>query len=174
MPGIKIASPMTSREYSSVYEDFMNGDDVVYVSEHRKSYDYEGTLEDSLHKTSDMVLFPISITRFAAEKAKSILENRGYKISIAHQLWLKPFVVKDSWSTALKNSRYGGMVLDDDYVDGMAKNIAHDLNLHSNTRIYTLGLENKTAGFSKETDNLPPSAEKIVEYVLKIVKNEEN
>ena len=173
MPGIKIVSPMTSEEYTSVYEDFMNGDDVIYVSEHRKSYDYEDVLKDTLYEESDMVLFPISITRFAAEEAKRILEIKGYKISIAHQLWLKPFIVKDSWSSALKNSKYGGLVLDDDYADGIAKNIAHDLSLCSNTRIYTLGLEDKTAGFSNETDNLPPSAEKIVKYVLEIIKNEE-
>ena len=39
MPGIKIASPMTPNEYVSVYNKFMQDDEVYYISEHRKSYD---------------------------------------------------------------------------------------------------------------------------------------
>ena len=39
MPGIKIASPMTPKEYITVYNHFMKDDNVYYVSEHRKSYD---------------------------------------------------------------------------------------------------------------------------------------
>ena len=62
------------------------------------------------------------------------------------------------------------MVIDDDYEDGVARAIAHKLMLHPNvaTRppVYTLGLENRSAGFSKETDNLPPTAEKIVQEVV--------
>ena len=84
-------------------------------------------------------------------------------------MWLKPFVFQDSWKTTLKNSKYGGIVLDDDYEAGVAKNIAHDMMLKTNKKIYTLGLEDRTAGFHRSVDNLPPSAEKIVEKVLKIV-----
>ena len=40
MPGIKIFSPMTSKEYKAVYKKFMKDDSVYYISEHRKSYNY--------------------------------------------------------------------------------------------------------------------------------------
>jgi len=39
MPGIKIVSPMTPKEFKSVYKSFMKDDSVYYVSEHRGSYD---------------------------------------------------------------------------------------------------------------------------------------
>ena len=41
--------------------------------------------------------------------------------------------------------------------------------LKSNKKVYSLGLENRTAGFDPKVDNLPPSPEKIVEYVLKLL-----
>ena len=34
-----------------------------------------------------------------------------------------------------------------------------------------MGLKNKSAGFSKETDNLPPNCLEIVERVKKIIKS---
>ena len=37
MPGIKIASPMSPLEYKEVYDYYMNNEDPVYISEHRKS-----------------------------------------------------------------------------------------------------------------------------------------
>ena len=43
--------------------------------------------------------------------------------------------------------------------------------LKSNKKVYSLGLENRTAGFDPKVDNLPPSPEKIVEYVLKIINS---
>ena len=118
-----------------------------------------------------MVLFPISITRFEAMKAHDILKEKGYKVSVIHQLWLKPFVFKETWNEALKNSKYGGIVLDDDYEDGVSKSLAHEMMLSANKEVYTLGLEDRTAGFHSKVDNLPPSAEKIVDYVLSIVEN---
>ena len=44
MPGVKIVSPMTPKEYKSIYKSYLNDDDVYYVSEHRGSYDNEKEL----------------------------------------------------------------------------------------------------------------------------------
>jgi len=74
MPGAKIASPMTPGEYAGVYKQFMEDDDVYYISEHRKSYDNTEELPDTFHEKADITLFPISITRFAAEEARTALE----------------------------------------------------------------------------------------------------
>ena len=169
MPGIKIASPMTSEEYTQVYEDFMNGDDPVYVSEHRQSYGYEGVLKDSLDEKPDVVLFPISVTRFEAEKAREALMERGVTASIAHQVWLKPLIFKNEWKETLKRSKFGGIVLDDDYDNGIAKSIAHDMMIETKKQVYTLGLKDRTAGFTSKVDNLPPSKEEIVQKVLEII-----
>lgn len=171
MPGINIVSPMTPNEYKESYDWFMNNDEVVYVSEHRGSYDNTKELEDVLLPESDIVLFPISITRFEAEKARAILLNEGIKVSIIHQFWLKPFVVHDSWKQCLKNSKYGGIVIDDDYEDGISAALSHKIMKDVPSKfVDTLGLDNRTAGFSKHTDNLPPDANKIIKKIKELIK----
>ena len=171
MPGVKIISPMTPKEYQYAYDTYMSEDDVYYISEHRKSYDNTEELENVIHSKADFTLFPISITRFEAEKARKTLEEQGYKINIIHQLWIKPFVFKESWKNALENSKYGGIVLDDDYVHGVASFIAYEMMLASGKKVYAMGLENRTAGFHPEVDNLPPSAERIIKKFHTLIKN---
>jgi pyruvate/2-oxoglutarate/acetoin dehydrogenase E1 component len=169
MPGIKIISPMTPKEYEYAYKKFLLDDDVYYVSEHRGSYDNSSELTDIAIDNCDIVLFPISITRFEAEKARAILLEKDIKASIFHQLWIKPFDIKDKWISSLKSSRYGGLVLDDDYDDGVAKSIAHKIMMKCDRKVYTLGLDDRTAGFHESVDNLPPTAEKIVHEVERII-----
>ena len=130
MPGVKILSPMTPNEFELSYREFMSDDEVYYISEHRRSYDNKEELEDIIHENADFTLFPISVTRFDSIVAKEKLEQMGYKINIIHQLYIKPFIFKDRWQKALNNSKYGGLVLDDDYVDGVAKNIACEMMLN--------------------------------------------
>ena len=169
MPGMKILSPMTPNEYQFAYDKFMKDDDVYYISEHRRSYDNTEELYDVIFKYSDVVLFPISITRFEAEEARIRLMERGIRASIIHQLWIKPFTFKDEWRDCLNNSKYGGIVLDDDYEQGVASSIAHTMMIESNKKVYTLGLEHRTSGFHQSVDNLPPSSEKIVNKVMNII-----
>ena len=170
MPGIKIVSPMTPKEYISIYSQFMKDDDVYYVSEHRKSYDNSLELKDSLnYNIFDIIIFTISITRFESIKAKKILEKKGIVAGIVNIVWLKPFRIKKRWLIALKKSRFGGIVIDDDYVNGVSKSIANDLNLKSKKQMHTMGLKDRTAGFHKTVDNLPPNAEEISKEIEKII-----
>ena len=170
MPGIKIASPMTPKEYLEVYDYFMRNDDILYVSEHRGSYTNTSELPDFLSKDLDLILFPISITRFEALNAKIELEKEGYKIGIANILWIKPFEINKNYENALKTSKYGGIILDDDYSDGVASNLAYKISKKTNKNIEVMGLKDKSAGFSKNTDNLPPSYLEIIKRVKEIVK----
>ena len=169
MPGTKILSPMTPKEYLYAYKQFMSEDEVYYISEHRRSYDNTDELGDVLHDDPDVVLFPISITRFDAEEARKELEKQGIKASIIHQLWIKPFLFKEIWKRQLNSSKFGGIVLDDDYEQGVASSIAHRMMLESDKKVYTMGLENRTAGFHKDVDNLPPTPKKIINKVLELV-----
>ena len=169
MPGSKIISPMTPKEYEFAYKEFMKDDDVYYISEHRRSYDNTEELEDIIIENADFTLFPISITRFDAEKARIILEKQGYKINIIHQLWIKPFIFKEEWKKHLNKSKFGGMVLDDDYEEGVASSIAHTMMISSDKKVHTLGLEHRTAGFHPDVDNLPPTPEAIAEKVKSII-----
>ena len=170
MPGIKIISPMTPKEYLLAYNYFMKNNDVLYVSEHRGSYSNKDELSDFISKDLDIILFPISITRFEAQKAKIELEKKGYKIGIGNIVWIKPFEIKKEWENAVKSSKFGGIVLDDDYPQGVAANLAYEMMKKTGKKIDVLGLKNKSAGFSKATDNLPPSYLEIVEKVEEIVK----
>jgi pyruvate/2-oxoglutarate/acetoin dehydrogenase E1 component len=169
MPNTKILAPMTPLEYEFTYNKFMKDDEVYYISEHRRSYDNTEELNDVVLEDSDIVLFPISITRFDAIEAVKILLEKGIRTSIIHQLWIKPFTFQDHWKDCLNKSKYGGLVLDDDYEQGVASSIAHRMMLESNKKVHTLGLEHRTAGFHKNVDNLPPSPERIVNKVMDII-----
>ena len=168
MPGIKVISPMTPGEYEYAYECFMNEDEPYYVSEHRKSYDNVEELENIILPTADFTIFPISITRLEMKRLVDLAKQENISLNIIHQLWIKPFIVKDSWKIALDNSKFGGLVTDDDYVEGTASSIANELSLATGKRVWTLGLEPRTAGFHPSVDNLPPSAEKIIEKLKQI------
>ena len=170
MPGIKVIAPMTPGEYQHAYDSFMLDDDPYYISEHRKSYDNTEESENIIYPVADFTIFPISITRLEMKKLVQLAEQEGIKLNIIHQLWIKPFIVENSWKIALDNSKYGGLVTDDDYVEGTASSIANELSLATSKRVYTLGLEPRTAGFHPSVDNLPPTAEKILEK-LKQIKN---
>jgi transketolase C-terminal domain/subunit len=163
MPGIKIVSPMTPSEYRKVYADFMKSGEPTYISEHRGSYSQTEDLNDIHFDDPDFVLFPISITRFAAMEASRTMLEAGCKVAVYHQVNLKPYVIKDRWIEALAG--ISGLVLDDDYGDGIASTIAHKLSEVSGSTVYSMGLEDKTAGFSNRTDNLPPNAEKICSLI---------
>jgi len=171
MPGVKILSPMTPEEYKQTYEYFMKNDEVIYVSEHRGSYENTKELNDIIYDKSDLVIFAISITRFEALKAQQILKNENINISVVNMFWIKPYKITEKHIKALKNSKFGGLVIDDDYEDGIAKSIANDLNNISGKSIKTLGLKNKTAGFHPDVDNLPPSANEIYKLVKKMTNN---
>lgn len=164
MPGIKIYSPMTPGEYRKCYNDFMEDDSVYYVSEHRGAYGNENELENISFSDPDFVLFPISITRFAAMEASKELEKRGIKVSVYHQRVLKPFDIEPIWSYGL-NKCGKGLVLDDDYPDGIASTIAQKLMLSSSSHVYTMGLKERSAGFAKHLDNLPPNKEEIIRFI---------
>jgi pyruvate/2-oxoglutarate/acetoin dehydrogenase E1 component len=172
MPGIKVLAPMTPDEYQLAYDLYMADNDPYYISEHRKSYDNTEELYDIINKDeADFTIFPISITRFEMKKLLELASQEGIKLNIIHQLWLKPFYVMDHWIPALQNSKFGGLVTDDDYVEGVASSIANQLNVATGKVVHTLGLEPRTAGFHPSVDNLPPTAEKIIEK-LKQIKNE--
>lgn len=170
MPGLKIYAPMTPVEYENCYHDFMNDDDVYYVSEHRGSYNNSEELHDIEHNNPHIVLFPISITRFAAMAASVELAKIGVRVSVYHQKILKPFNISDGMIKSL-NISGKGIVIDDDYPDGMAATLAQKLMISSNSKVHTLGLENRSSGFAKHLDNLPPDSGRISKLVMEILND---
>jgi pyruvate/2-oxoglutarate/acetoin dehydrogenase E1 component len=170
MPGVKIFSPMTPGEWRAAYDEFMDGDDVVYLSEHRKAYDQsEESSPIRYSQSSDVVLFPISITRFAAFEAAYDLLKEKILVEVHPIVKLKPFpfsISNDALLSLYLSKR--GVVLDDDYPDGTAKALALDLHNLTGARMHVLGLEDRTAGFSAQEDNLPPGKERIKAFIKEL------
>ena len=170
MPGIKIFSPMSNKESNSVYKKFMNSKDVFYISEHRQSYSNKREFKNEINGKKDLMLMPISVTRFEAEKAKILLERKGYKIGIIHIVNLKPFQLEKKWIAAIKKSKAGVLMTDNDYNDGILRTLAHQIIEKTNKNVSVLGLEDKSAGHHKKVDNLPPDQFKIMKKVISIIK----
>ena len=170
MPGLKIFSPMTSNEYLSVYKKFTKSKDVYYISEHRKSYSNTKEFKNVIKGNKDLILMPISVTRFEAEKAKQKLEKKGFKVGIIHLVNLKPFTLEKKWIAAIKKSKKGVLMTDNDYNDGILRILAHQVIEKTNKNVSVLGLDDKTAGHHKKVDNLPPDEFKIYNKAISIIK----
>ncbi len=170
MPGIKIVSPMTPKEYMKAYKSFEKDNDVYYISEHRDSYNRITEFKNILLKTSDIVILPISVTRFKAEKVQKKLSELGYKISIYHFVWLKPLKIPKKLISTINNSKFGAIILDNDYEEGIPSILAGKIQKFVNKKIYTKGLKSKTAGHHAKVDNLPPTEIEMEKYIKKIIK----
>ncbi len=172
MPGVPICAPMSPEEYKAAWEFFMTHTDPLYVSEHRRSFSIDYELKPIMHEKADITLFPISSTRLNAREALKLLEKEGITANIIDLFWLKPCTVSNAIKNALENSRYGGIVIDGDYENGLAKSIAYDFMHGTKKPICALGLKEKAAGFAPWCDNLPPTAEAIHERVMKIIRSQ--
>jgi pyruvate/2-oxoglutarate/acetoin dehydrogenase E1 component len=169
MPGIKVACPMSPSEYKECYDKFMADDEPYYISEHRKSYDNTLDLYDFFdNENPDFTIFPISITRFEMQNLLELLKIHDIKINISNLMWIKPLKFSNIGLDSLKKSKYGGLVLDDDYESGCQSYIANQLSISSNKIVRCLGLDDKTAGFYNKVDVLPPTAKKIADYLIDI------
>ena len=176
MPGVIIAAPMSPKEYQDVWDYFMSHDDPIYCSEHRRGWEVDFEIEDIIQPEADITLFPISSTRLNVLELLDIIKDSGIRCNVINILWLKPFSLNNKDEkilNALKNSKYGGLVIDGDHINGVAKNIAFDLmhQYYKNDlrKVYALALDERTAGFSPHLDNLPPQPNKIYDKIKEII-----
>ena len=170
MPGIRIFSPMTNNEYKKIYNEFMKKDDVFYISEHRASYSNKKEFKNIVKNNLDLILMPISVTRFSAEKALNSLSKLGFKVGIIHLVNLKPFNLKKEWINAIKTSKHGVLMTDNDYKDGILRTLAHKIIEKTNKKVQVMGLDDKSAGHHMNVDNLPPDMLTIKSIALEIIK----
>lgn len=163
MPGIDVYAPMTSREWTYVWESFLANPRPIYCSEHRISFNKTGDLYgfERCGAQEDINLIYIGPSRFEDEEVGKQLNKLGIIYNSDHIFDLsRP---EDQLTRLLK--RNGPvLVIDDDYIKcGIAEHIAAIYDG------YSLGLQTKTAGFAKHTDNLYPKADDIVAKVLEII-----
>jgi len=169
MPGIPVCAPMTPKEYQLAWDSFINHDNPLYVSEHRRSFKIDHELPDKIVKNPDLTIMAISASRLNAVEAVKILANSGIKCNLINLFWLKPVINLHKLIRAVDKSKYGGLILDGDYENGIAKTIAYDVMRKSKKKVMVLALEERAAGFAPRLDNLPPSPKKICGKVRNIV-----
>ena len=66
---------------------------MIYVSEHRKSYDNREELKDIIYEKPDITLFAISITRFEAIETSKKLFKEGIKVNVINIFEIKPLKI---------------------------------------------------------------------------------
>ena len=150
----------------------MKDDCVYYISEHRKSYNYNIELRDHKPKNPDVILFANSVTRFEVPKIlEHFSKQRKIKLAILHIRQLKPFLISNKTIEYINSSKKGVLITDNDYADGLPRILAGKISEKTNKKCYILGLKNKTAGHHSKVDNLPPSYKDIIKLINTIYTN---
>ena len=171
IPGMTVVAPVTPNEWLSCYYWWLEHGGPIYCSEYRRCFPLNEELPHILQSNADITIYPISATRLDAIEARKRLRQDGIICNIVNVVWLKPYQETELMLDSLSESKHGGLVLDTDFENGASKCIATDLMLKSHKKVHVLGLEERTAGFAKHLDNLPPTTEKIVDYVKRIIQN---
>lgn len=169
-PGFRVCSPMTPKEYENVWNDYMEHDDPMFVSEHRLSYTNTEEMPDIVTDKADITLFPISSARFQITEAVEKLNAEGIRSNITHILWLKPFEATDRLTAPLRKTRLG-LVIDSSFeIAGASRSIAYELEEATGYPVKALGLEDHTKCLCPPLQNKTPDADKIVEKVRTILR----
>lgn len=171
MPGFRVCSPMTPEEYKEAWNDFLNHDDPMYVSEHRSSFDNKDEMPDIIDPgEADITIYAISAVRFHAIKARDILQQSGIKCNIIHLMWLKPFMLTDRLLKPLKRSK-AGIVIDAGFeIAGASQTIAYLLMYETGIPVKALGLYDRSIGVTPDTENPAPDENRITKAVKEIYK----
>ena len=169
-PGIKVCAPMTPGEYTAIWNDFMTGDDPMYVSEHRESFKNTDEMPDSGKGNAEITLFGISSPRMHLDAAAKALKSSGIICNIVHLVNLKPFVVDDRLATPLLKSKIG-LVIDSSFeISGASRSIAYELSLATGKRVYALGLQDHTKCLCPPYQNRAPDSCMIIEKVMELLR----
>ena len=169
-PGLKVAAPMTPNEYRQVWQNFLEGDDPVYCSEHRRSFAVDFEMPDKLIPGAGITIIATSAARLELPAARKELEERGILCNTFGLVWLKPFSPHATLLDSLRHTGRGLVVDTDHELCGAARSLAYDLTMATGVPVYALGREDRVCGASASTENVTPSAELIVERIETIVK----
>ncbi len=169
MPGMPVVAPMTPGEWTSAWNWWRAHDDPVYLSEHRRSYPIDYEMADDLRSGARVTLIGISASRLNAIEAQRLLAEQGIVCDMIHCVWLKPFAAGEAMLASLAKTRLG-LVIDSDFETAAAgRSIAYELMHQTGTLVHALGLEERSAGFSPESDNPSPTPQRIVAKVRNLI-----
>ena len=163
MPGLSVCTPMTPLEWREAWRRYWESDDPWLFSEHRKAFGLNAEMLPMRSSRPALTVLALSGVRIDAQAAVEKLRVEGVQVDLFHQVWIEP----REWPEGLRNSlalSRRGLVVDADFSQyGVSQALAHDLMLETGARVETAGLERRSAGFSRESDNLPPSTDQLVD-----------
>ncbi|MFC2059483.1 transketolase C-terminal domain-containing protein [Chloroflexota bacterium] len=171
MPGMRVCSPMTPKEYEEAWGVFLANDEPMFVSEHRRSFTGKSEMPDIILGDADITIFAISAARFSTLEAVEILRNDGIKCNVIHIMWLKPFTLSPRLLEPLENSRRG-LVIDSDFeIAGVSQSIAYELMLDTGLPVRALGREDHSSGAAQHLENGTPTPLRITQTVKDMLRN---
>lgn len=170
MPGMPVCAPMTPNEWTQVWNWYLEHDDPVYVSEHRRSFVIDYEMENILGPDPDVTIIAISAGRLNAIEAAKKLEALGIKTNIVHTLWLKPYVPTNEILNSIASSKMTVVVDSDFEICGASRSIAYELNILTDKKVYALGLQDRTCGVALHTENCTPTDDEIVRFIQEKLK----
>ena len=170
MPGFRVCSPMTPGEYKKIWNVFMENDDPMFVSEHRRSFNQTKEIPDVVIPDADITLYGISASRFSILEAIEILKKEGIKCNFVNILWLKPLDLSERVIKPLESTRLG-LVVDSDFeISGASQAIAYELMIKTGYLVKALGAEDRSVGTAERYENGTPKPKKIVELVKQLIE----
>lgn len=170
LPGMRVCSPMTPKEYEEAWRVFMENDEPMIVSEHRYSFGNCDEMPDVVTGSADVTIFGISMARFNMVKAAELLLEGGVKANLIHLMWLKPLVLDDRLLTPLRQSK-AGIVVDSGFeIAGASQSIAYELMFETGLPVKALGLRDRSVGVTPESENATPDARRIAQVAKEILE----
>jgi len=170
MPGMRVCAPMTPGEYEEAWRVFMDNDEPMFVSEHRRSFTQKDEIPDVVVRDADITIYAISAARFnVMEAVKALDDDYGIICNVINVMWLKPFAASPQWLNPLVVSGMG-LVVDSDFeISGAAQSIAYELMLATEVPVRALGAQDRSVGVAKHFEYGTPSPSMIADTVRMMV-----
>ena len=169
-PGSRVCTPMTPGEYEECWQEFMDNDEPMLVSEHKDSFQNSEELQNVIIDKADITLFVISKPRLAVAEAAEMLKKEGINSNIVHIVHLKPFKITELYLELLHQSKLG-LVIDAGFeICGASRSIAYELADVSGYPVKALGILDKTKCLRPSHQNNAPDSHKIYITVKTILK----
>lgn len=164
MPGLNVIAPMTPKEWTEAWEfHFGTNLNPTVLSEHRSSYKI--TKDFNVYRSAEpqVTILGISAGRLSALTAAGQLTQEGINVDLFHLVWLSPLRFPEEYLNSLTKSKFG-LIIDSDYESwGAVQALAFQImELVPGVIIKVCGLDKKSAGFSKLSDNVTPDSDKII------------
>jgi acetoin:2,6-dichlorophenolindophenol oxidoreductase subunit beta len=166
-PGFRVVSPMTPSEYKEIWNDFMEHDDPMFVSEHRKSFNQTEDLKNIIDPEAEITLYGIGAARFNVIEAAEKLRGDGIKCNIIHIYWLKPLKLNEEILNAQKKTKLGFVVDSGFEICGASQSLAYELMNKTKKQVIAVGAEDRSVGADEKYLNNTPKTERIIEIVKK-------